>query len=248
MKEIQVTVVIPVYNALEFVAQAIESVMAQQVVCEIIIAEDPSANQIGSLVRQLQAKSYPIKYFLNEKRLGVAANRNLGVRKASGKYIAFLDADDWWDKEKLKEQLSLIEACDAPFVFCGRELMSHEGIALGKQISVPVKVDYKKLLKGNVIPCSSVLLKAQIAKKYPQHHPEFHEDYIMWLEILKNHGQAYGIDKPFLKSRLSAQGKSRNKLKSAQMTWSCYRVLGIPFLKSCYYFCHYAFRGFGKYR
>lgn len=241
-----VSIVIPVYRAVDYIEQTIQSVMKQGVDSEIIIIEDKSDQLSTQIIMEYKDKAN-ITYIENTKRLGVAANRNIGIDLARGKYIAFLDADDWWDDDKLRRQIQLIESKDVALVYTGRELMSHEGEPTGKKVQVPLEVDYNKLLKGNVIPASSVLLKSSIAKEFPQHHDELHEDYIMWLEILKKYDIAYGINEPMLKSRLSEGGKSRNKRKSAKMTWEVYKLMDIGFLKRCYLFVCYSFKGVLKY-
>ena len=79
-------------------------------------------------------------------------------------------------------------------------------------------------------------------------HDDSHEDYITWLKILKKYGNAVGINKPYLKYRLSEGGKSRNKLKSAKMTYKVYRYSGFGRLKSLLFFASYALNGIWKYR
>ena len=78
-------------------------------------------------------------------------------------------------------------------------------------------------------------------------HDDSHEDYITWLKVLRKYGYAVGIDKPYLKYRLSEGGKSRNKLKSAVMTYNVYRYAGYGRVKSCAFFCSYALHGIWKY-
>ena len=78
-------------------------------------------------------------------------------------------------------------------------------------------------------------------------HDDSHEDYITWLKVLRKYGCAVGIDKPYLKYRLSEGGKSRNKLKSAVMTYNVYRYAGYGRIKSCIFFCSYALHGIWKY-
>ena len=241
-----VSVVIPVYKALEYIEQTIKSVMIQEIDCEIIIVEDKSNQMSTSIIMGYKGKAN-IVYVENPKRLGVAANRNIGINLAKGKYIAFLDADDWWASDKLKKQIELMNSKETVLVYTGRELMTHDGETTGKDVQVPLSVDYKKLLKGNVIPSSSVLIKSSVAKEFPQHHDELHEDYIMWLEVLRKYGVAYGINESLLKSRLSAGGKSRDKKKSALMTWKVYKLMDINFFLRCYLFLNYSIKGIFKY-
>ena len=74
-----------------------------------------------------------------------------------------------------------------------------------------------------------------------------HEDYILWLKVLKKYGMAYGLNEPMLKYRLMKQSKSGDKLKSAKMTWGVYRYMGLNWFQSLYYFMQYAVAGVKKY-
>ena len=110
------------------------------------------------------------------------------------------------------------------------------------------RITYKELLKHNSINCSSVLLRREDALAFPMEHDDSHEDYITWLRILRKGGFAAGINRPYLKYRLSEGGKSRNKLKSAAMTYQVYRYVGYGPLKSLFFFVSYALHGIWKYR
>lgn len=87
----------------------------------------------------------------------------------------------------------------------------------------------------------------EILLKYPMQHSEVHEDYLTWLQMLRAYPYAVGIDEPLLEYRLSAHGKSRNKLKSARMTYRTYRLAGYPVWKSCRMFLSYMINGLKKY-
>ena len=180
--------------------------------------------------------------------MGAARSRNRGVKASKGKYIAFLDADDWWEKGKLEAQVKTMELTGCDICSTGRELMQPNGHTTGKYIPVKERITYHDLLKHNSINCSSVLLKREDALAFPMTHDDSHEDYITWLKILRRGGFAVGINKPYLKYRLSEGGKSKNKLKSAAMTYQVYRYVGYGRLKSLLFFISYAVHGVWKYR
>ena len=246
-----ISVIIPSYNSAQYVGQAVKSALNQtiQEEVEVIVIDDASGDHTQEAVKEISATmaKRSLIYCRNEKNLGVAETRNKGIRMAKGEYIAFLDADDWWDLEKLDMQADLIKKRDCPFVFSGRELMDANGEPTGKIIDVPNSASYKTLLLTNCVPCSSVLMKTSVAREFYMSHDELHEDYIMWLRVLKKYGEAFAAKKPLLKSRLSEGGKSRNKLESAKMHYKVYRLMGIPAWKSIWFFLCYAVNGVRKY-
>lgn len=247
-----ITVIIPVYNGKDYIETAIHSVLKQNVPVEIIIIDDCSTDETEELCKHECKPSngqcrMQIRYIRNEKNLGVAASRNIGIENARGRYIAFLDADDYWAEGKLKAQLELLDDKNGVLCCTARELVSADGNSLSKVIGVEPVITYKMLLKTNSIACSSVLMKAEVAKEFKMCHDELHEDYILWLRVLEKYGRAYGINVPYLKSRMSEGGKSRNKKKSATMTYGVYRYLGFSKIRAVYYFLWYAWNGVRKY-
>ncbi len=129
----------------------------------------------------------------------------------------------------------------------GRELMQPDGAPAGRMIPVPGRITYQMLLHTNVIPCSSVLARIDAIREFGFVHDECHEDYILWLRILKKYKTAVGVNAPALKCRLTSGGKSRDKLKSARMQYGSYRYLGYGRIKSLYYMIFYTVNGFRKY-
>ena len=213
---------------------------------EILVINDCSPDHLDQ-VMEAYLKHPHIKYLKNEKNLGVAETRNRGVRVAQGKYVAFLDADDYWEADKLKKQLKLIREKNAVLCSTARELMNPDGTLTGYIIPVQKEFSYEDLRMQNQINCSSVLMKREVALEFPMHHDDSHEDYLMWLEVLEKYGKGYAINEPLLKYRITDTGKSGNKWNSAKMTYRTYRYMGFGFFRSAYYFVNYAFHGMKKY-
>ena len=227
-----VSVIMPVYNGEKYIRKAVESVYEQGVSLELLVIDDGSTDHTEEVLSAYEGRE-DFRYIKNEQNMGAAGSRNRGVGLAQGTYISFLDADDWWESGKLKEQLKRLE--ETGYVLCstGRELMKADGSSTGRTIPVKEKITYRELLKHNSINCSSVILRRDVAREFPMEHDDSHEDYITWLKILRKYGCAAGINKPYLKYRLSEGGKSRNKLKSAAMTYNVYRYAGYGRIRSC---------------
>lgn len=242
-----VSVIIPAYKCESTIAQAIDSALNQDTDVEIIVINDCSPDNTDEVMKRY-CDNPVVTYLKNEANLGAAETRNRGVKAAKGEYIAFLDADDIWEKDKLKAQLELLESTGTVLCATARELMTPDGRLTGRVISVKSEITYKDLLRQNSINCSSVVIKRDVALEFPMHHAEdSHEDYIMWLEVLSKYEKACAVDKPLLKYRLSNTGKSGSKLHSAKMTFNVYRYMGFGFFKSALCFISYAFCGVKKY-
>lgn len=248
--DIEVSVIIPAYRAAKYIANAVHSVLDQEDLpegaIEVIVINDASPDDVDAAMKPFE-KNEQVIYLHNERNLGVAETRNRGIRMARGRYVAFLDADDWWEPDKLAAQLKLLKETDAPLCCSGRLLHEADGTPTGRIIGVGERITYEELLHTNTIPCGSVVLPANIAREFYMSHAELHEDYILWLQILKKYGAAVGINEPYLHCRLSEGGKSRNKLKSAVMQYGVYRYMGFGRWKSLCYFISYAINGVKKY-
>ena len=242
-----VSVVMPVYNGAKVVAQAIDSVLIQSVDCEVIIIDDASPEDLMPVLKPYLERP-DIRYYRNQKNLGVAGSRNRGVRMARGEYVAFLDCDDWWEPDKLSKQLERMDQTGTVLCCTGRRFVTFEGEKTDQIVPVKEILTYRDLLWHNAINCSSVLMKKDVAAAFPMEHDECHEDYLTWLKILKQYGKASAVNEPLLCYRLSGgKSKSGNKLKSAKMTYQVYRLMGFGTLKSLLCFAAYAFHGVSKY-
>lgn len=247
MEKPLVSVIMPAYNAEKFIDTSIHSVLIQEVPLELIIIDDCSTDNTKEVQENYQSHSNII-YVKNESNLGAAASRNKGVALAKGKYIAFLDADDYWLPHKLSRQLDALLAKQRVLCSTARELMTPDGDLTGKVIPVPENITYSMMLKHNLINCSSVVMLRDVALEFPMEHEDSHEDYIMWLKILQKYKKACAVNEPLLKYRLSNSGKSGSKLHSAKMTFKVYRYMGFGLFKSLACFASYAIHGVLKYR
>ena len=244
--EILVSVVMPAYNCAASIGDSIESVLCQDVPLELIVVNDRSPDDLdAAMAKYLEDER--VVYVTNEQNMGAAQSRNRAMAMARGKYIAFLDSDDIWLPGKLKKQLDILEQTGCVLCCTGRSLMTPEGVDDGRIIPVAEVITYRDLLRHNSIGCSSVVIRTEAAREFPMGHEDSHEDYIMWLQVLRKYGDARGINEPLLRYRLSNTGKSGSKLHSAKMTFMVYRYMGFSLPKSLLCFASYAINGVKKY-
>ena len=161
----------PVYNGEKYIARAVQSVYAQDVPLELIIIDDGSVDGTREVLIPWENRP-DFVYIKNERNLGAAGSRNRGVSVAKGRYVAFLDADDWWEEGKLAAQLAALEMTGDVICSTGRDLMNPDGTFTGKYIPVKSRLDYHELLKHNSINCSSVLILREVALEFPMEHDD----------------------------------------------------------------------------
>lgn len=243
-----VSIITPCYNAASFISQAIESVLAQSFEnWEMIIVDDCSCDDSLSIIQKYAGEDMRIRYFQTNKPSGSPAlPRNMGIKEARGRYIAFLDSDDIWLPNKLDEQLKIFGKSGAAIVFSNYEKVGLNGERCGRKIMAPREADYRLLLKGNCIGCLTAIYDTALTGK--TYFKEIrHEDYAYWLFILKRGYKAQNTNTVTALYRIDRHSVSSNKLRAMCWQWNILRnELSLPLCRTVYYFIHYAVRAFAK--
>ena len=197
----ETSIIIPFYNRLNWTIEAITSVINQTYKdIEIIVIDDGSEDDFGETIKQLDGR---IKY-LKQKKLGPSSARNLGVRNASGKFIAFLDSDDLFEPRKLEIQIQIMK--DNPSI-----LMTHTSY---RQVDVSGKsldLIHSGLCSGDVYPklylecpiaTPTVIVRKDVFNEIVfDESIHVAEDVIFWVSVAKI-SRIMGIDEPLTKVRI----------------------------------------------
>ncbi len=188
-----VSVVIPFYNEENYFDDCINSVLNQTYQnIEIIIVDDGSDKKFYEKLRLLNQR-YPNKINLFHKQNGgVGSARNLGIQKATGKYISFLDADDYWLPNKIENQINLIKEKNINFIHSSYYIIDQQEQIIGKFLSK--SLNYKQLIRSCDIGLSTVMLSANISKENLFPNLSTKEDYVCWLNIVKKIHTLHGDD------------------------------------------------------
>lgn len=246
--EALVSIVMPAYNCEKYVVEAINSILAQTYRnWELLVLDDGSKDNTLRIIEEFSQKDSRIKALPNGKNMGVSATRNRGIELASGEWIAFLDSDDMWKPEKLEKQFEIVEKEAAEFIFTGSSYINEVGEPYKGIFEVPEKITYKKLRNQNIISCSSVLVKKKYFEHIKMEKDEMHEDYAVWLRILKLGVTAFGVNEPLLIYRISRNSKSGNKMKTVKMTYKAFRFVGINPIGSAYFMMRHVIASVRKY-
>lgn len=243
------SVVMPVYNVEQYVEEAIRSVLAQTVAdWELIVIDDRSTDGSYNKVLAIAQEDSRVIVCQNEKNSGVAKTRNRGIEMSRGEYIAFLDSDDAWYPEKLQRQLELLQKENAGMAYCSYAIVGPTGEPVKGDYIVPATTDFESLLKENVILCSTMFIRADIAKEILFNTEFYHEDFVLALDILRAGHKAAGCTDVLMSWRYINNSRSFNKVRCAKNRWRIYReYLGYSALRSAYLFVHYGFAGLRKY-
>ena len=242
-----ISIVVPVYNAAPYIENTVQMVLQQTYQdYELILVDDCSTDNSVALLEELleQRKDVRLRLVKKERNQGAAAARNTGLDMASGRYIAFLDADDVWLPHRLEAGLRFMEEKKAGFVFSAYEFGDEQARGTGKIVHVPEKLTYRKALSRTVVFTTTTLFDTTLVPKELLRMPTVpSEDTATWWQILRNGHVAYGLDQVLAIYRRPAKSLSSNKLVALQRIWNLYRKqekLGL--FSSAFYFCFWALR------
>ncbi len=243
-----VSIITPAYKALAFVGEAIRSVQAQDFAdWEMLVVDDGSPDGTAAEVDRYAAADPRVK-LIRQPNAGPAMARQAALDVATGRYVAFLDSDDYWLPGKLGRQLEFMAARDAAVSFTRFRRINQDGSQLGHLISIPDWLDYRGLLCNTALATSTVIVDRERTGPFRMTNT-YYDDYALWLNLLKRGHVAHGLQEDLMRYRVLSQSVSRNKGKSARMVWRTYREterLSPPVAAWC--FAHYALNAWRKYR
>ena len=239
-----VSIITPSFNSIRFLAQTIDSILAQSYQdWELLIVDDFSTDNSIELIERYVRCDERIHLIKLKKNCGAAIARNLAIKAAKGRYIAFLDSDDLWYPYKLEKQIAFMTETGCPFSFGAYEKINEIGEVIG-YVGVPERVAYHELLKTCVIGCLTAVYDTEYFGNVEMPLIRKRQDFGLWLRLLKKTEFAYGVQYPLGKYRVRLGSISSNKKNAIPSIWYLYReVEKLSFLKSSYYFLHFVVRG-----
>lgn len=233
-----VSVVIPVYNAEKCISDTIASIRSQTYTnWEVIMVDDGSTDRSLDLMKALACENIIV---IEGGGGSAALARNKGIMAASGRYIAFLDADDLWDPTKLEKQIDLMTKENATFSFTGYEFADEFGVSVNKIVQVPHIITYRQALKNTTIFTSTVMFDMSKISKEEILMPNVKsEDTATWWKVLKSGVKGYGLNEGLTLYRRSAGTLSSDKVEAIRRIWNLYRNvegLSVPYSAFCFMF------------
>ncbi|MBO4905026.1 MAG: glycosyltransferase family 2 protein [Lachnospiraceae bacterium] len=242
-----VSIVVPVYNAAACIADTITSVSKQTYTDhELLLVDDSSTDASREIIEGFLSDK--IKLLSNTGPKGAAGARNTGIKAATGRFIAFIDADDLWMEDKLLHQVQFMKRTGAAFSFTGYEFADENGKGLGTVVRVPEKMTYREALKNTTIFTSTVMFDMSRLDASDIMMPNVKsEDTATWWKVLKKGYIAYGLDENLTLYRRMGGQLSSNKFEAIKRIWNLYRnVEHLGLFYSIYCFCNWALRAVAR--
>lgn len=221
-----ISIIMPTFNSKNFVCQAINSVINQTFQdWDLIIVDDASSDGTADLIRDRYSEEKRITLIALASNQGAAVARNTGIEAAEGRFIAFLDSDDHWEKDKLSIQLDAFKNTDACLVYSHYHLAEENGRAIG-MVKAPENITYNDLLLGNPVGCLTAIFDTAKTGKIYMPEIRMRQDWGLWMRLLRDGGHGYGIQQPLATLRIHKKSLSANKALAMYYNYQLLRTEG----------------------
>ena len=234
-----VTVIIPYFKKKEFILDTLNTVIKQTYKnLEIILIYDDTDLSDLNYLKKIAKSDNRIKIFKNSNNLGAGLSRNEGIKKSLGEYIAFLDADDLWHKEKISKQIYFMKQNYSTISHTSYSIINDKTKQIASIRHAKNFNHVNELLKSCDIGLSTVMLKKNILLdnniKFPNLKTK--EDFVFWLKLLIHKNKIFALKENLMTWRKSKNSLSSNILQKIIDGYKVYNIyMEFNFIKSTYY-------------
>ena len=214
-KKTEVDIILPNFNSFEFIDETVQSIINQKYTnWKLIVVDDNSNQETKSIIKKYE-KLKKVKIFWLKRNKGAAYCRNFAINKTNSNFIAFIDSDDVWGKNKLKKQIKFMKKNNYSFTYT-----NYETIGLKKKnVITPEKISFDEFIKNTSIATSTMIVRRNISKGVKFTNSKICEDYFFKCKILKKIKFAYRLNSNLCKYRIRNGSLQSNKLKNFYWIW-----------------------------
>lgn len=243
----QVSIITPCYNSALYIDETIKSVINQTYSdWEIIITDDGSTDQSIDIIKQYNDPR--IILLQTEKNGGAGHARNISLKKATGRYITFLDSDDYWEPTFLQKMVDFMQTNNHELVYSTYARCDENLNPTIADFEATKIITFNSLLRTCTFSLLSTMYDSKRVGKFYFPENTKREDHVMWLEVLKQIPNGYPIKECLAKYRMRATSVSRNKQNIIKDQYLVYKdYMKFSTIKSLYYTTQWALNGFKKY-
>ncbi|KZZ62401.1 hypothetical protein A3763_08085 [Oleiphilus sp. HI0128] len=243
-----VSIVTPMYNSREFIDETIQSVFDQTYSnWEMLLVDDCSKDGSFDYIREKYKGESRITVIQNQVNSGAGVSRNNALEISKGRYIAFLDSDDIWEKDKLKVQIEFMQEHSAPISHTSFSFMDEQGEDSRGAVDVSPLVDLPKHLSKTEMGMSTCMVDTKLVGTFRLSEVRARQDFLLWVSLLAKGHSSYGLSRYLTKYRIRKGQISANKLVVVPKTFLLYmRISHIPVPMRFIYFLRYVFNAFAK--
>lgn len=223
---VNVSIIMPYYNAAKYIRETVAAIIAQTYTdWELIIVDDcSSAPETATILQEVACLDDRITIIQAQKNGGAGLTRNIGIKAAKGRYMAFCDSDDWWYPTKLEEQLRFMLENGYEFTSTWYE-DTNDKLEAYYTMEQPPKQNYKSMIAGCNIGTPGVIYDTnRIGKKYMPPLRQA-EDWGLWMTILKDVDYIYTYPKALWKYRHIAGSETSNKFVMLKAVAKMYQTV-----------------------
>jgi len=219
-----VSIITPTFNAGKYIQDTLQSVLNQSYQnWEMILIDDASTDQTVKIIKDFAEKDARFKLSELSKNSGNGFARNVALEKATGQYIAFLDADDLWFPMKLEKQIQYLKANNLPFTFSFYDCIDEDGKLLNRRIEAPLNLTYNELFFCNYVGNLTAIYDADYFGKITLEATQKRQDWRLWLTILKQIQFTKPVPEPLAFYRIRKNSISSSKFKLIKHNFGVYR-------------------------
>ncbi len=241
-----VSIIMPAYNAEKYIRLAILSIQNQTFTnWELLIVDDFSTDNTVGIIKAASAKDIRIILKQLSKNSGTGVARNTALQMSKGRYIAFLDADDLWRKDKLQKQVEFLQTNNYAFCFSYYNIVNAVGVETGKQIRAPYNLNFSKMFCANWIGNLTAMYDSEIVGKMTIASARKRQDWTLWLKILKKVKVAHVIPESLAYYRTGNQSISSAKFSLLKHNYNVYRkfhklnIVATIIAMTAFLYCHF---------
>lgn len=200
-----VSIIMPSFNTSNYISESIQSVLSQVYMnWELIIVDDCSTDNTDEIVNSYTSDQR-IKYIKKNKNSGAAESRNIALREAKGKWIAFLDSDDLWKPDKLLKQIAFMKKYNYHFSYTNYSEIYSNGKKSGIFVTGPSKITRVGFYNYCWPGCLTVMYDAEYIGVIQISNIKKNNDYAMWLKVCRK-SDCYLLDEDLAFYRRGREG------------------------------------------